>query len=159
MDLFSIWLCLTSKLYNWDILCLNQIQNGSNGKTASKYRVNCCQQRIHTRYMPCIGCVFCILAFVICFILTAIYDRLPDWLIFPPISLLGYHYPEHFVYAILFTCGAICFFISFLYIRKFALKCHGLLFCRQCFTIDILIASDPSGWMLQSFQLLSVLPF
>ena len=79
-------------------------------------------------YMPCIGCVFCILAFVICFILTAIYDRLPDWLIFPPISLLGYHYPEHFVYAILFTCGAICFFISFLYIRKFALKCHGLYF-------------------------------
>lgn len=76
--------------------------------------------------MPWIGSCSCLLAFIICFIITKTLNHLPSWFIFPPISFLGYQMPEHIAYAVLFTTGAICFLISFLYIRRYSFQKHGM---------------------------------
>lgn len=76
--------------------------------------------------MPYIGSFCCITAFAVCFIITKALDHLPSWFIFPPISFLGYQMPEHIVYAVFFSLGAICYLISFLYIRMYSFKKHGL---------------------------------
>ena len=90
-------------------------------------------------YMPCIGCIWCVLSFAICFIIAKVLHHLPTWFIFPPISFLGYQMPEHVVYAVCFTAGAVCFFISFLYIQKYSFKIHGL--CQTSYASKWLAAA------------------
>lgn len=106
--------------------------------------------------MPCIGCIWCVLSFAICFIIAKVLHHLPTWFIFPPISFLGYQMPEHVVYAVCFTAGAVCFFISFLYIQKYSFKIHGLYLSTCSFMLDAKLRMHQSGWLLQQSLLQSV---
>ena len=99
--------------------------------------------------MPCIGCIWCVLSFAICFIVAKALHHLPTWFIFPPISFLGYQMPEHVVYAVCFTAGAVCFFISFLYIQKYSFKIHGLYMIYCVFILGAKLRMQQSGWLLQ----------
>lgn len=107
-------------------------------------------------YMPCIGSCFCLLAFVICFILTKTLNHIPSWFIFPPISFLGYQMPERVFYAVLFTSGAICFLISFLYIQHYSFQKHGLYWW---FVIPIRVTDlFSSKWLYSATILILIAP-
>ena len=80
------------------------------------------------------GCACCILAFCSCYIIVKCYHHLPQWFIFPPISFLGYRMPEHITYALFFTLGAVCFFVSFFYIRRHSFQKHRLWLRLSCLT-------------------------
>lgn len=72
------------------------------------------------------GSAFCVCGFVACFIMAKTSGNLPNWFVTPPISFLGFMYPEHYVYAIAFTSGAICYQIAFFYIQRYSFMAYGM---------------------------------
>ena len=77
-------------------------------------------------YLPYIGSAFCVFGFFVCFIITKSLKHIPDWLVTPPISFLGFDYPEHYVYAFCFTAGALCYQIVFCYIQRYSFLSCGM---------------------------------
>ena len=77
-------------------------------------------------YLPSIGSVFCVIGFFACFIITKSLRHIPDWLVTPPISFLGFDNPEHYVYAFCFTTGALCYQIVFCYIQRYSFLSCGM---------------------------------
>ena len=111
------------------VVCCNSLINMTPVKQIPKYvtyyvminTVNC-------RYLPYIGSVLCVIGFFACFIITKSLKHIPDWLVTPPISFLGFDNPEHYIYAFCFTAGALCYQIVFCYIQRYSFLSCGMYF-------------------------------
>lgn len=66
--------------------------------------------------MPVIGSIICFLTFIICLIIAFSLHQLPESTYIPFISFLGFQNPGRPIYAVGFTLGGICYFISFFFV-------------------------------------------
>ena len=102
---------------------------------------------MNNSHLPYIGSAFCVIGFFVCFIITKSLKHIPDWLITPPISFLGFDNPEHYVYAFCFTAGAICYQIVFFYIQRYSFLSCGMYFSIFVFSSNSQCDGFSGKWL------------